>query len=119
MADTCYIEIEGLMMRARHGVADVERVVGNDFRLDIRLGYNAYTAMQTDTVAYAVNYARVIEIAREVMDRPSLLLENVVSRLRDAIYTEMPTVTCGRIRLAKLCPPVSAQLDSCAFVLEW
>lgn len=119
MADRCFVEIEGLMLRARHGVADVERVVGNDFRLDIRLGYNAYKAMQTDTVAFAINYARVIEIAREVMDEPSLLLENVVSRLRDALYAEIPTITSGRIRLAKLCPPVGARLDGCAFILEW
>ncbi|MDE6270689.1 MAG: dihydroneopterin aldolase [Muribaculaceae bacterium] len=119
MADRTCVEIEGLMLRARHGVAEVERRVGNDFRLDIRLYYDAAAAMRSDDVDCAVNYAAVIGIAREVMDTPSLLLENVVGRLRDAILAAMPAVTGGRIRLAKLCPPVSAVLDSCAFVLEW
>ena len=119
MAERYTVEIEGLMLRARHGVADVERLAGNDFRLDISLSYDAAEAMRTDSVDRALNYARVIEIAREVMDAPSRLLEHAVARLRDALCSEMPAITAGRIRLAKLCPPVSAQLDACAFVLEW
>lgn len=119
MAERYTVEIEGLMLRARHGVADVERIAGNDFRLDISLRYDASEAMRTDSVDSALNYARVIEIAREAMDTPSRLLEHAVARLRDALCSEMPAISAGRISLAKLCPPVSAQLDACAFVLEW
>lgn len=119
MADNAYIEIKGLRMHARHGVEDAERIEGNDFRLDIRLAYNANSAMRTDVVNFAVNYATVVDIAKKVMDQSSMLLENVVCRLRDAITDEIPTVTGGSIRVAKLNPPIDADVDYCAFVLEW
>ena len=94
-----YIEIEGLRMCARHGVSDVERLVGNDFVLDIRLEYDASEAMASDA--------------------PSRLLEHAAGRLRHAILDELPGITAGRIRLAKVKPPISAELGCCAFVVEW
>ncbi len=117
--DRCYVEIEGLMLRAHHGVGEVERIVGNDFRIDIRLRYDASRAMHSDSIVSAINYATVVEIVRHEMAVPSSLLEHVVGRLRRAIVSEMPEVISGRIRLAKIQPPVSAQLTACAFVLEW
>lgn len=114
-----YIEIEGLHIRARHGVADVERLAGNDFLLDIRLEYDAAEAMATDSLEASVNYAAVVDIARNVMSEPSRLLEHAVGRLRDAILSRMPGVTAGRIRLSKPKPPISAQLAACSFVVEW
>ncbi len=114
-----YIEIEGLQLRARHGVAPVERVVGNDFVLDIRLEYDASEAMASDALETSVNYAAVVDIARRVMQEPSRLLEHAVGRLRDAILAEVPGITAGRIRLAKHKPPLRARLEACAFTVEW
>ena len=114
-----YIEIEGLRMCARHGVSDVERLVGNDFVLDIRLEYDASEAMSSDALDASVNYAAVVEIARRVMSEPSRLLEHAAGRLRHAILDELPGITAGRIRLAKVKPPISAELGCCAFVVEW
>ena len=115
----CYIEIEGLRLRARHGVADVERLVGNDFKLDICLEYDASEAMASDALESSVNYAAVVDIARRVMNEPSRLLEHAAGRLRHAILAELPGITAGRIRLAKLKPPISARLDCCSFTVEW
>lgn len=114
-----YIEVEGLRLRARHGVAEVERVVGNDFVLDIRLEYDASEAMASDALDSSVNYAAVVEIARRVMSEPSRLLEHAAGRLRDTLLAEVPGVIAGRIRLAKLKPPISARLDCCSFTVEW
>lgn len=85
----------------------------------MRLDYDASEAMRTDNVAHALNYARVVEIARREMAVPSNLLEHAAARLRDALLAEMPAIEGGRIRLAKLHPPVSGQLVACAFTLEW
>lgn len=114
-----YVEVEGLLVHARHGVDPVEQVVGNDFRLDMRLDYDASRAMAYDTMVSGLNYATVVEIAKREMAVPSCLLEHVVARIHTALMAEMPAITGGRIRLAKLKPPISAQLTACAFVLEW
>jgi len=55
------------MLRAHHGVGEVERIVGNDFRIDIRLRYDASRAMHSDSIASAINYATVVEIVRSEM----------------------------------------------------
>lgn len=107
------------MIHARHGVDSIEQVVGNDFRLDIRLEYDASRAMAYDTMVSGLNYAAVVEIAKREMAVPSCLLEHVVSRIHIALTAEMPAISGGRIRLAKLKPPISAQLTACAFVMEW
>ena len=114
-----YIEVEGLLISACHGVGTEERVVPQDFRLDICLGYDAVRAMYDDNIFIALDYAEVVEIAKRVMAEPSMLLENVVGRLRKELVQTMPQISSGRIRLAKLNPPIDAKLTSCAFVLEW
>ncbi|MDE6285769.1 MAG: dihydroneopterin aldolase, partial [Muribaculaceae bacterium] len=96
-----------------------ERVVGNDFVLDIRLEYDASEAMASDALDASVNYAEVVEIARRVMSEPSRLLEHAAGRLRDALLAAMPCITAGRIRLAKVKPPISARLACCSFTVEW
>ena len=53
------------------------------------------------------------------MSEPSRLLEHAAGRLRHAILDELPGITAGRIRLAKVKPPISAELGCCAFVVEW
>lgn len=114
-----YIEVEGLMIKACHGVDAEERVVPNDFRLDIRLEYDAVRAINDDNLFSALDYAEVVKTAKRVMAEPSMLLEHVVGRLRKALTLSMPQICGGRIRLAKLNPPIDAELTSCAFVLEW
>lgn len=114
-----YIEIEGLLIKACHGVATAERITPNDFRLDLRLHYDARHAMCDDNVGNALDYAAVVEICRHVMARPSMLLENVVERLHSELLLTFPNITGGYIRLAKLHVPIDARVASCAFVYEW
>ena len=113
------IEIKGLEIYAYHGVLPSERRIGNLFSLDIVLTADLSRAMASDDVADTVNYAAVVDTARTVMSQPSNLLEHVAARLRDAIRTEFPAVTAGYIRIAKLHPPIPAQLQSVAVAISW
>ncbi len=113
------IEIAGLQIYAYHGVAPSERRIGNLFSLDITLTADLTRAMETDDVADTVNYAAVVATAQRVMAQPSALLENVAARLRDAIRGEFPAVTGGYIRIAKIHPPIPAQLGFVAVAISW
>ena len=53
------------------------------------------------------------------MAEPSALLENVLLRLKERITGDFPAVTDGRIKLAKLTPPIAARMESVAVALEW
>ncbi|MDO4320314.1 MAG: dihydroneopterin aldolase [Bacteroidales bacterium] len=114
-----YIDIDGLQIYAHHGVGEQERRVGNRFEVSLRLYYDASDAVAVDDIAAAVNYGDVIETVKIVMSRSSALLEHVAGRIRDAVCTDYAAVTGGRVTVAKLHPPVSAQLSRVSFTLEW
>lgn len=113
------VEINGLRMYARHGVLPIERAVGNMFELDIRLVYPMDRAMSEDRLDGTLNYAEAVEVVRDVMGVPSSLLEHVARRLYEALTENFPNIESGSIRVAKITPPIPAELDSVAVKIEW
>ena len=61
---TTTISVNGLRLRAFHGVMEQERRVGNTFELSISLRYPSLEAIATDDISHALNYGEVIETAR-------------------------------------------------------
>lgn len=114
------IEINGLRCYARHGVMEQERIVGNEFEVTVHLNLEHCAAVDTDDLDATVNYAQVCAVISEVMSEPSLLLEHVCGRLRDAIACRFPQVHGGMVRVAKIVPPIpSVRLQSVAVTLTW
>lgn len=117
---TAVIEIEGLRIRARHGVLPQERLVGNVFEVSVSLEYPpALKAMETDDVADTLNYADAVAIINKVMAEPSDLLEHVAGRIHKALTTAYPAIASGRITVAKPAPPIPACLAAARFTLEF
>lgn len=113
------VEINGLRLFAHHGVMAQERVTGNEFELTIHLQYPMSKAMEEDDLDGTLNYAEAVSVARQVMTVPSALLEHVAWRLKDALMKRFPLIEGGMIRLAKITPPIPAELDSVAVRIEW
>ena len=114
-----YIDIDRLLVYARHGVDEQERRVGNAFEVSLRLYYDITAAADDDDIALAINYAEVVDVVNAVMVRPCLLLETVVMHIRQAIADRWPGVTGGRITLAKVHPPIKTPMASVAVTVEW
>lgn len=115
-----YIEVDGLRILAYHGVAPQERTVGNLFEVSLRLEYPAaLQAMKSDRVEDTLNYARAVEIVREVMSVPSDLIEHVAGRIHDALMAEYPGIAGGNITVSKLAPPVAAEMTAARFTLSF
>lgn len=112
-----FITIKDLRVYARHGVGAQEFLVGNEFSVDLRLAYDASAAMRSDDVAYALNYAEVVEEVKAVMDIPSKLLEHVAARIRTALITRFPAIESGEITVSKITPPIPGTIGSVAFTL--
>lgn len=115
------IEIKGLRMSGRIGVLEQERRVGNEFSIDINLRLtDVAAAMLSDSLADTVNYAEVVSIVKEQMSQASRLLENVAYRIRMAICERFPEkISGGYVTVAKLAPPIPAQLDFVSFTTSW
>jgi len=111
--------VKGLRLLAYHGIAPQEKVVGNEFEIDIELSFIAAKAMNDDDLTYTVSYAQVVSVIRKCMETPSDLVENVVYRIYKALAESFPAVVHGRVTLYKLHPPIPAELEKVGFSYAW
>lgn len=103
-----FIYLRGLRFHAFHGVSPQETVVGNDYLIDLRLGFDISKAMVSDDVEDTLNYALVYGQVEKVMKTPSKLLENVAYRIGKSLISDYPGITSIDIELTKVNPPIGS-----------
>lgn len=110
------IEITRMVLRGHHGVAEQERLCGNDFEVTVRLRVD-YDG--TDRLESTVNYADVAALVRRHMSIPSTLIEHVAARIAAALRTEFPLAQGGEVTVAKLRPPMDAEVARVSATVGW
>ncbi len=105
------IFLKNVRFHAYHGVLEQEQVVGNDYVVNLTVSYDFTCAMRTDELSGTINYAELYELVKEEMMKPSKLLEHVVGRIGDRIFSEYPSVTEIQLAINKLNPPFGADCD--------
>ena len=105
---TSSIHIDGIRLHAMHGVLPQEQVTGNDYNVDINVGYDIAKAMLTDNVADTLNYAEVYNTIKEEMAIPSKLIEHVAGRIIDRLTRQHDEISSITLRITKLNPPMGA-----------
>lgn len=114
-----WIYIDGLKLHAFHGVMSQERVVGNDYEINLKVGYSIEKAMQTDDVVDTLNYAELAELVKEEMAIDSSLLEHVAGRILDKLKTKYKEITSIHLSITKIAPPIVADLKGAGVEIEW
>lgn len=112
------IKLENIELYAFHGCYTEEQRVGNRFRVDLALRYDATEASHSDYVGDTVNYLKVYECVREQMMQTSHILEYVASRLLDKLGEQFPQIIQAEISIAKLAPPLGGQVQSVSLIVE-
>lgn len=106
------IEMNAMRFYAYHGVLPQENTVGAAYEVDLKLQTNVCkTAYLNDELSGTVNYAKVFEVVRTEMMRPSQLLEHLVHRINVQLLEQFPLVVSAETKVTKIAPPiVGAQL---------
>lgn len=113
-----YIHLRDVRLHAYHGVMEQEQKVGNDYTVDVRVGYPIERAAKTDDVADTLNYAELYGVVKREMDVPSKLLEHVAGRIAKAIEQEFPAATSIDLTITKLNPPFGADCHGAGIELH-
>lgn len=113
-----FVSLDGLRFHAFHGVLPQERTVGNDYVVDVRVGYDVSSACLSDEVADTLNYARMFDIVKDEMAESSNLLERVAWRIGEKLMAEFPAITSLIVRLTKQNPPMRACGDGATVELH-
>ena len=117
--NSSYILLKGVRFHAFHGVLPQEHIVGNDYTLDLRMGFDVGKAAVTDDLADTLNYAEVHRIACEEMATESQLIEHVAHRIAQAISRKHPAITSIDLILTKHNPPMGADCEGAAVELHY
>lgn len=112
------IELENMEFHAFHGCYDLERVVGNRFRVDVTIEADLRDAAYSDSVKDTINYLNVFEIVREQMAITSNILENVAERIIEAIYDSFPQCKRVKAKVSKLAPPLGGKIEKVSVTIS-
>ena len=105
------IYLRNVRFHAFHGVLPQERIVGNDYLVNLVLDYDFSSAMQTDDLQGTLNYAEVYQKIREEMAVPSKLLEYVAGRFAHRLFSDFPEIQKLQLSITKVNPPMGADSD--------
>ncbi len=112
MTDELTVAVQGIALRGRCGVTAEERAVGQTLVVDVRLTPRSTAAMTTDACDDAVDYGRVVELARDVVEGGEFrLLERLAAAIADRVWEAFPLAGL-EIAVAKLAPPVAVAVDA-------
>lgn len=114
--DMLTIGLEQVQIRAFHGLYPEERIIGNDFILDVFVTIPGTTHI--DHIADTVNYQGLYNIVKKVMAIPQPLLEQVVYSITDAIKEKYPEIQKSSVTLRKMNPPMGATIRNSMVSLE-
>jgi dihydroneopterin aldolase len=96
------IVLAGMAFQARHGVNDWEKREAQRFEVDVELAVDARPAGETDDLARTVDYRRVHDATREIVEGPSFdLIEALAEALAARILADEPGVDEVTVRVRK------------------
>jgi dihydroneopterin aldolase len=100
------IVLEGMRFYGFHGVNPEERVLGQEYLVDLAVEMDLAQAGASDRLEDTISYAHIYRAVRDVMEgEPRNLLEAAAQSVADRILSEFP-VDSVAIRVKKPHPPI-------------
>jgi 7,8-dihydroneopterin aldolase/epimerase/oxygenase len=96
------ILLEGMVFVGHHGALAAERELGQRFVVDVEMTVDLLAAGRSDDLADTVDYGKVHEQVRDIVEGPACnLIEAVAERIAGAILERHPRVETVRVKVAK------------------
>jgi dihydroneopterin aldolase len=106
------IHLKNMEFHGFHGCHPGEEVVGQRFLVDLVLTADLSRAAATDELVHAVDYERIYETCRRVVERGrNRLMETLCRRICDALLEEWPQVQRVDLMVKKPVAPIRGSLD--------
>lgn len=113
------IDIAGLVVFAKHGVAEEEARLGQRFVLDISLEVELNEAIKHDRLDATVDYGEVVAVAESAFrSKRFYLIEAAAMHVASTLLAHFPKAKLVRIKVRKPSAPVPAAIDHVAVTVE-
>ncbi|MGH2468280.1 MAG: dihydroneopterin aldolase [Candidatus Limnocylindrales bacterium] len=105
------IVLQRMRFSGRHGLTPEERLQPQPFEVDVELATNLQPAGVDDDLDLTVDYGRVFEVCRELVEATNFkLLEAIAEGIAHELLREFP-VSEVTVRVRKMKPPIPGRLD--------
>ncbi len=107
------IEIKGLRVMARHGYTKEEKIMEQEFEMDILLFCSLEKAIETDRAEDTVECGGLIRLVTKTLkEEPYQLIEKAAQKLTEAILGYSPLISAVELTLKKTQSGILADFDS-------
>ncbi len=111
------IKLERMEFYAFHGHFKEEQIVGNKFLVDVTIDADLEKPAKSDRLEDTLNYQKAYQIIRLEMTKKSHLLENIASRILDALYSNFDNIRSATVKISKLNPPIGGRMNCVSVTL--
>ena len=111
------IKLEHMEFYAFHGHFKEEQIVGNKFLVDVSIDADLEKPAKSDRLEDTLNYHKAYQIIRLEMTKKSHLLENIASRILDALYSNFDNIQSATVKISKLNPPIGGRMNCVSVTL--
>ncbi len=112
------ILLENMVFHAKHGFFEEENIIGGKFELNLELETDFNRGLSEDDLSGTVDYSAIYDLVANEMKQPSKLLEHLGGRIIDGIYKNFPSVQFIKLKISKLSPPISGEIEKVSIVIE-
>lgn len=113
-----FICLKNVRLYAYHGVLEQERVVGNNYIINLSLEYNVEKAALSDDVCHTISYSEVFDIVKQTMQQPRNLLETVAYNIAQNLFNKFEKIESINIELTKENPPMGMVGEGASVILN-
>src|SRR3972149_3937117 len=118
------IIIKNLNLFGYHGVKEIEKKNGQNFRYNIEVLLNKDNFLgedkNEDSLENTLNYSEVIRLVKDINDNCRFnLLETLTQTIADRIFEISPLVEKVSVRIEKTSPPMKENLESVGIEYRW
>ena len=100
------IILEGMRFYGFHGVNPEERVLGQEYLVDLAVELDLSAAGTSDRLEDTINYTHIYRAVRDVMEgEPRNLLEAAAQSIADRLLADFPVESVS-VRVKKPHPPI-------------
>ena len=112
------IGLEGMRFHACIGFHPEEKILGNEIEVNLYVTVNS-EGMGEDQLEMTLDYARVYETVKNILDEKMSLLETACHKIESAIAALSDEVTKVKVRVAKIHPPIAGRIAQVFVEDEW
>lgn len=105
MINLITIELKHLRFFAHHGYYENEKMVGNEFEVNLKVLLKPEVKIITE-LDQSINYVKLFELVKIKMKKSAALLETLAMEIAEKIHEEFKVVKEIEISIMKLHPPI-------------